>query len=416
MALCGLHLYIRGQIGANCMKQTRLRNLLQALQERLRRTERSIIAIEGEAGNAGQLVRLLRHLRLEVRRQETRLDSFNLVEVAHIERRVKELRELADTLIHTLGADTAVGNYLQSIHRDEVGLSNLAAGMKIGLGQMRPEDMLDMVPGQKPAAYHFNFNGDILTVADQPLTARSAERDIALSAIETAIEQGEYINGDLAGTNVSPRLKDAFVALQSALQAHKNIVQVGMRNQLCNRMLHAEAEELSPPLFSMLVGHVESVFSALSQFEEWRIFSENAVSTNLDKDSVAALTESTRSLVRHLREIHFADSSVPDALSTVASWVDEQDIPDRRDVLSLARTLENVWSAVTKPLLEVAKETAAATRKVAVNAIATAIVAAVTGGMLVALAQVPGAQWVETTYRYLTTVGSKAGTGGGSSP
>jgi len=129
-------------------------------------------------------------------------------------------------------------------------LDNLILGLKIGLNQLGPDELLEALPGQKTAAFHFAVDDDALKVIDQPLRPSSREKDMAMGALEVAVEHGEYVIG-LAGTNHSPRLKEAFQQLQTTMVGYTNIVQIGSRAQICNRLVHGSIEELSPTMFSL---------------------------------------------------------------------------------------------------------------------------------------------------------------------
>ncbi|MGO6908028.1 hypothetical protein ACCS96_49015, partial [Rhizobium ruizarguesonis] len=126
------------------------------------------------------------------------------------------------------------------------------------------------------AAFQFGFEGERVVVVDQPLRTRERDRDIAAAALEAATEKGVYVGEQLAQSNCSPRLREAFKSLQDKLEARANIIQVGMYNQTCGRVLRGDVEELSPTLFELLRSHVELVFAAASQFDDWRAFRENA--------------------------------------------------------------------------------------------------------------------------------------------
>lgn len=90
------------------------------------------------------------------------------------------------------------------------------------------------------------------------------------------------------------------------------------------------------------LGHIETVFRALAQFPQWRSFCENALSVDLDFPSVATVDESAKALAREVAKSGAVDPSVADALETVSQWATDKPNPDKRDVLSLVRTLENV--------------------------------------------------------------------------
>lgn len=220
-----------------------------------------------------------------------------------------------------------------------------------------------------------------------------------MAALEDAIEHGEYVNQDLEKTNVSPRLRESFSRLQASLASRTNIVQAGSRAQMCNRLVSAEADELSGSQAGLLLGHIETVFRALAQFQEWRAYCENALSINVDALSVATLADSARALAREIRISDAVHPSVGEALDTVSGWAQEESPPDKRDVLSLVRVIENIWSAVARTLLSLKKEVVSEGRKLAAKAILTALLATAALAIPV-IGKVPGAEWIQSAYTF----------------
>ncbi|MGO7605170.1 hypothetical protein ACC718_17955 [Rhizobium ruizarguesonis] len=389
------------------MNPDKLRNLLQSIDIRLARAEKDIIALDGRSGPASNVVQELAVLRSEVRRQLSKVDTLKGSDVSIIEQKMEFLRSVASNRFSAFGSNTPITEPLRAIMDDSIGLANLVAGIRIGLNQLGPDDVLETLPGQKTAAFQFDFEGDNLRVVDQPLRPSFRERDMALAALEAAVDNGEYVNQDLAATNASPRLKETFERLQATMVSHKNIVQIGARAQICNRIVHGNIEELSPTLFGLLIGHIESVFSALAQFEDWRIYSENAAALNIDAGSVAKLVEGTGQLVKQLQKAQSGDKSVVDALETVKGWVEDVDPPDKRDVLSLTSSHENLWSIVAKSVLGIGRDMISDGRKRIASAILTALLLSAPLIVPVIGKVAPGAQWIETVYDYFKAAGSK---------
>ncbi|MBY5798404.1 hypothetical protein [Rhizobium leguminosarum] len=347
------------------MKPDKLSNLLQEMDTRVARMQRA---------RKDHFTANLSRLRAEVQRLLSKVDTLRTSDIAALE------LTLSVIPINDL---------------DRSSLNNLLLGMKIGLNRLGPEDVLDVVPGQKPAAFQFAFEGSRLVVVDQPLRTRERDKDIAEAAMEAATERGVYVGEQLAQSNCSPRLRESFRSLQDKLEARANIIQVGMYNQTCGRVLRGDAEELSPTLFELLRSHVELVFAAASQFDDWRVFRENAV--DIDRESVAALSQSTLALVRDLKAQRETDPEVTAALDTVVGWTQDKE-SDKRDVLALTGTLQNLWSLAAKSAL--AKEVASEGRKLVAKAIIAALLAATTAGAMAAFGKVPGAEWIETTAAY----------------
>ncbi|MGO6906745.1 hypothetical protein ACCS96_42315, partial [Rhizobium ruizarguesonis] len=98
-----------------------------------------------------------------------------------------------------------------------------------------------------------------------------------------------------------------------------------------------------------------------------------------------------------LKAQHDTDPEVVAALDTVVGWTQDK-AADKRDVLALTGTLQNLWSLAAKSAL--AKEVASEGRKLVAKAIIATLLAATTAGALAAFGKVPGAEWIETTVAY----------------
>ncbi|KAA9386926.1 hypothetical protein [Neorhizobium galegae] len=378
------------------MNSERLGNLLNEIDKRLGRLGKSLgDPIDEMHPNSG-VAKQIAALRAETRRQTSKIDTLKSADVDQLEAMVGDLREAAS---RALPSSHSVVHPVKSILTDEVGLTNLISGLRIGLTLLGPDDVLEVVPGQKTAAFQFGFTDDVLTVVDQPLRPHQREEVVALAALEAAIEQGDYVNQDLEQTNVSPRLRDGFLRLQAALASRRNIVLAGARAQICVRLVNGESDELSPSLTALLLGHLEGVSSALAQFQEWRAYCENAFAMNVDPDSVRKVAESARSLAHEVKKTSAIDPSVSDALETVVGWVETEPAPDKRDVLSLVRSLENIWSAVTKALLSLGKEVLSEARKLAAKAIVGLLLTTAAVAIPV-LGKLPGSEWIQTAYTF----------------
>lgn len=388
------------------MKTDRLRNLLAEMDTRLRRFEGSSSKPADNRPQAQLTLTLISRLRGDIRRQVSQIDNLDRERVVAFERQIDEIRDAATLADYDRSSPQFT--LFESLITDKIGLLNLTAGLKIGLNQLEPEDVLELVPGQKTAAFQFEFRDDYLVTVDQLPGTTAREALIAEAALDAAIEHAIEVAADLDRSNCSPRLKEAFARLRQTLETHKNIVQVGQFAHLCNRLVQSEIEELSAAQFALLTGHVEMVYSALAQFEDWRVFSDNAVAVPIDQSFISNLTEGARLTIRHLKQSENVDTSVTEALETATGWVEESGAVEKRDVLSLARTLENIWSAVSKVLLSVGKETISEGRKAIARGIVVFALLSGTAIFVPALEVIPGAGWVKTVYSYLT-IGKGAG-------
>lgn len=385
------------------MKPQKLLKLLVDTETRLNQFAKSIEVLEGDRGPNAEVAQDLKKLSMLIRRYQNKVDTLRLLHVEAFERTVEELRQSVAARLSATRPSSPATELLNSIYESTT-LQHFTSGLRIGLIQLDPDELIESVPGQRLAAYQFGFAEDALQVVDQPLRPSEREKSIAMASLEAAIEQGEYVTRDLAASNVSPRLKDAFSRLQDMMGSYSNIVQIGARTQICDRIVRAEAEELSPTLFGLLVSHIENVFSALAQFEDWREYCENASRVPIDRQSIDQLTHTMAGVIAQIRRTGAAHSTVIDALETVTDWVAEPAIADKRDVFSLTRTLANLWSIAVKSSIAVGREAISEARKAAAKAILAVLIVAGAAAVPI-ISRVPGGEWVETVFNYLKSVG-----------
>ncbi|NSZ73275.1 hypothetical protein G6L74_05895 [Agrobacterium tumefaciens] len=382
------------------MKTDKLQNILRDLDVRLRRSEGEMRSASSNPESIREMLTRFSHLKSNIRRLSSKPDAINFDEVQALDLQIDQLADAAARTRSTLLTSHPLHRVLGDIVHNGAGLSRLTSGMKIGLNQITPDNLLEMTPGQKTAAFQFDYQNDALVVIDQPLRSSERERDFAEAAIESAVEHGAYVLADLEGTNVSPRLRAAFTSLQATLEAHKNIVQIGQKAQICGRMVNSEIDELSSTLAALLIGHIEMVTDALSQFEDWRIYCENAAALKVTQGTINDMIDGAREIVVLIRDNQAVAPEVGDALKTVSHWADGPN-PDRRDVLSLARTIENFFAAVVRYAFRFAKDVATDVRKQLVTGVAILIVTTMTVNLVPALSKIPGAEWVQPAANYL---------------
>lgn len=339
---------------------------------------------------------------MQAKRYQGKLDTLKPEAITELRQLISLIEQFSCDQNLQIRGQLNTGLTAAEMLRDDAGhLTNITLGLAIGLQQIPPEDLQELIPGQKVAAFHFGYDAGRVAVIDQPFRSALHDAELASAALEQLIEDGQFVINELERSNVSPRLKHAFDALHTKLISHKNIVQVGLCNQRCAGQLNAYIDELSGSLFELLRSHVESVFSVLAQFQDWRQFSENAAATRIDKSTVSELTTSARSLALYLKDNGDVADSVPNALETVVDWVEQGDVYDKRDVLGLVRTLENLFSVVAKSALSLASEVKGEARKAAAKLIVVGMIGVVTAGFGVAMGKIPGAEWVESTVNYL---------------
>ena len=128
----------------------------------------------------------------------------------------------------------------RNIQADCDWLSNAAILLQIGLGQVSPQDIASLIPGQKPAAYQFDFEVDRLIVVDQ--IPRIAEQEVLIikAARDFLVDQGSRILTELRSSNCSPKLIDSFSILHERFLSEHNIILLGMSMKPCSHSAHSQ--------------------------------------------------------------------------------------------------------------------------------------------------------------------------------
>ncbi|MDH6294710.1 hypothetical protein [Agrobacterium fabrum] len=389
------------------MKPDKLINILGKMDERLRRSEGEVRSASSDNEVTGGILTRFSHLKANVRRLSSKPDAITFEEVQAIDLQIDQLLNAAAHVKSSLVTSNPLHRVLGRIADDDAGLFRLTSGLKIGLNQVTPDDLLESTPGQKTAAFQYAYQDDVLVVIDQPLRANDRDREIADAAIRSAVDHGAYVLADLEGTNVSPRLRNAFSALQRTLESHANVVQIGQMAQVCGRAVNSDVDELSSSLVALLLGHVEMVFDAVSQFEDWRTFCENAAAVKISQGSVDAILDGTRALVSSLNDTSSVSPEVVESLRTVSDWVEGENA-DRRDVLALTRSVENLFSASLRPAFRYASDVGKSVREQSVKGVAAFIIGVALFNIAPIISKIPGAEWVQPAVTFVLSLGRSA--------
>jgi hypothetical protein len=378
----------------------KLRNLLGRMGERLDRMQRYTQSLNATY-NIEDLRQEMSHLSRLVGVVDSRADRLNLDDLDALRDSVARINslsaspELTREVHYTADVHKSARTALQE---DCSFLRNITVGLQIGINLLDPGDLEELIPNQKVAAYQFAFADEKIIVVDQPPPSAEPYSSLSAAANEVLVEQGQRILTDLQGSNCSPRLIQAFVALQEKLVGHKNVVQIGVLVSSCSRITIASADELSATLLELLKAHVEGVYAYLAQDPNWRLFVEHSASVALERKDVELLAETARNLAKQLEASEgTAEESVPMALRTVADLAELGEKPDGRVTLALARTIENIVSLVTRAAARLKEDMFSEARKWT----ARVVLGSVAGAAMIAIAKVPGAEWIPETVSYL---------------
>jgi 6-phosphofructokinase len=195
------------------------------------------------------------------------------------------------------------------------------------------------------------------------------------------LRQGERIASELKRSNCHPRLIDAFDALQATLNAHDNVVEIGVMSRSCMSITLASADELATTLFELINAHIHGVYDFLAQHEDWRKFVENALHAKLGPNEVSQLIETARGIAAAVSD---------EAIQHIALLAEEIREPDGKVAFALSRTLENFIAITVRALLAVKDDVISEVRKLNARLVISALVAL----PITVFGYVNGAEWV----------------------
>ncbi|MGT2443053.1 hypothetical protein ACU4I5_10735 [Ensifer adhaerens] len=185
------------------MNFKRILKLLGTMQTRVERIEKYIQGIDGWE-ELPELREAIANLKERIATYESRPAILKADAVDRMRQDIRDMRALSASTFFDREVVYAGAERMQlrrALQSDCDALSNLAAGIQIGLSQLTDRDIAQLIPGQKVAAYQFEFEVDRIIVIDQPATASDHEIILADAARELLLEEGERILADLRSSN-----------------------------------------------------------------------------------------------------------------------------------------------------------------------------------------------------------------------
>ncbi|NBB47404.1 hypothetical protein GVN24_03875 [Rhizobium sp. CRIBSB] len=303
---------------------------------------------------------------------------------------------LVANAVGSVGSDTPVTvqgmrfNAPSLLRQDLSSIENRLRGIQIGLNKMSLDQLRDSIPEQKVAAFQFAYEGERLVLVSQVPSESDPDLVLAKASLRALLQQGERVAAELKRSNCHPRLVDAFEALQATLNAHDNVVEIGILSRSCMSITLASADELAATLFELINAHLHGVDDFLAQHQDWRKFVENALHAKLGPNEVSQLIETARGIAAAVSDEAKVDPSVPAAIQHIALLAEEIREPDGKVAFALSRTLENFIAITVRALLGVKNDVVSEVRKLNARLIISALVAL----PITVFGYVNGAEWV----------------------
>tara|TARA_R110000868_G_scaffold10797_20_gene52305 strand:+ start:251 stop:1573 length:1323 start_codon:yes stop_codon:yes gene_type:complete len=200
-----------------------------------------------------------------------------------------------------------------------------------------------IVPEQKVSPVQFDIEDGILTVRQQSHIASSGREHIAEAALGELVRRGDGLAQQLRNSNCDRRLLENIEQLQNHLRNSTNIVQIGIANLACDQLAKTFSTELPDALSALLIAHTSSVGMYLSQFSEWRMFTDASEHADLSAVDISALSRALADVAKELdSNPNVASPDVPRTLLALRAFIDDPKKASQKAALSAARTLENL--------------------------------------------------------------------------
>lgn len=200
-----------------------------------------------------------------------------------------------------------------------------------------------IVPEQKISPIQFEIEAGKLAVKAQAHSATPGREHVAEAALGELVRRGDDLAAQLKNSNCDPRLLDNIEQLQTQLRNSNNVVQIGISALACDQLAKAFSRELPDAISALLIAHTSSVGMYLSQFSEWRMFTDASEQADFSAVDISSLSRALSDVARDLEDNpSIANPDVPRTLLALRSFLDDPKKASKRAVLSAARTLENL--------------------------------------------------------------------------
>lgn len=244
----------------------------------------------------------------------------------------------------------------------------------------------DLVPSQKIGPARFDIVNGTLTVAKNTPRELQSKTHIIKSAKNAILELAEKIDQLLLETNLSPSLKDLHDKIGTAIKADNSIF-AGIMNITYQQVIESTSDEISNDVLGRLRGEAISVNMYVSQFEEWRQFSEAAMTAELSSANISTILLTANNVLDELNKVDEVDESVPRVIIALRTLISDPKLASKRAAFAVLRTIENLTICIYQKLAEYFDKTtdkiisggSSVTAKIVIAGLASVAIAAASG-------------------------------------
>lgn len=205
----------------------------------------------------------------------------------------------------------------------------------------------EIVPPQQDAPLQFEVVDGKLRV--RPQKPRPHKNDVKnIRSARLAIEDGvERLLVYLSESNCDHRLLCAIGEIGQIVQSETDVIKLGIANLTCEYLFDEFAEELPAVASAQFKGLYTAIGMYVSQFPEWRRFTENAASVEFTVQDVNQIYRSGANMLSELRvNKGLVDPEVPRSLELILEALKNPGKSRRRAVFGAIRTLENLFAKI----------------------------------------------------------------------
>lgn len=211
---------------------------------------------------------------------------------------------------------------------------------------------------QQVAPVQFKVVDGVVRVLKKDPVILQGDKENIGHALNHVGDSGSKLIESLERSNCDKRLIESVKELQTEILNKSNVIGIGLKNISCGLMCAQFQNELPDAVFAMFNSYNTSVSMYLSQFPEWRQFSEQAASIELTAEDVADVDRTASELIDELiRNSTLADPEVPKIISFVRSFMKSPGLTSKKAVFAMIRTMENFVASILGGFVEFSEQT-----------------------------------------------------------
>ena len=228
----------------------------------------------------------------------------------------------------------------------------------------RVEFLSGPVTDQQSAPFKFELVHNRLRVARENENAGD-HGQTAETVRQITLDNGEKLVEQLLRSQIDRRFLEVIQDLHALFKTNADIIRLGLQASQCKLYHFHYAEEhegeLSPMITAGIENYLNLVENYVAQFPAWHDFQEKVSAANaMDRDAIDAMRDLSSQLHARLSNTTVADPDVMGAMEWVHGLLSNASDITQKKAISAARTLSNLYAAITKGIAKLTLKEGAA--------------------------------------------------------